>query len=89
MITHHTSNGCNLQPGDLLATGTVSGPNPGSEGCLLELTRRGTVPLQLPTGELREFLADGDEIILRGTCQRAGLPTITLGECRGTILPAL
>ena len=89
MITHHTSNGCNLQPGDILASGTISGPHPGSEGCLLELTRRGTVPLQLPTGELREFLADGDEIILRGTCQRAGLPKITLGECRGTILPAL
>jgi len=89
MIAHHTSNGCNLLPGDILASGTISGPNPASEGCLLELTRRGTVPLQLPNGELREFLADGDEIILRGTCQRAGLPTITLGECRGTILPAL
>jgi fumarylacetoacetase len=88
MITHHTSNGCNLLPGDILATGTVSGPNPGSEGCLLELTRRGTVPLQLPTGELREFLADGDEIILRGTCRREGLTTLMLGECRGTILPA-
>ncbi len=89
MIAHHTSNGCNLQPGDILASGTVSGPNPGSEGCLLELTKRGTVPLQLPTGELREFLADGDEIILRGTCQREGLPLLTLGECRGTILPAI
>jgi fumarylacetoacetase len=88
MITHHTSNGCNLQPGDILASGTVSGPDPSSEGCLLELTRRGTVPFQLPNGELREFLADGDEVILRGTCQRAGLPTLTLGECRGTILPA-
>ena len=88
MITHHTSNGCNLVPGDILASGTVSGPNPGSEGCLLELTRRGTAPLQLPNGELREFLADGDEITLRGTCRREGLPTLTLGECRGTILPA-
>ena len=89
MITHHTSNGCNLQPGDILASGTDSGPNPASEGCHLELTRRGTVPLQLPNGELREFLADGDEIILRGTCHREGLPLISLGECRGTILPAL
>jgi fumarylacetoacetase len=88
MITHHTSNGCNLQPGDILASGTVSGPNPASEGCLLELTRRGTVPLQLPNGELREFLADGDEIILRGHCHREGLPLLSLGECRGTILPA-
>ncbi|HSY37182.1 MAG TPA: fumarylacetoacetase [Acidobacteriaceae bacterium] len=88
MLTHHTSNGCNLQPGDILASGTVSGPNPGSAGCLLEITQRGTLPLQLPTGELREFLADGDEIILRGHCHREGLPTLSLGECRGTILPA-
>jgi len=89
MITHHTSNGCNLIPGDILASGTVSGPQPGTEGCLLELTKRGIVPLQLPTGELREFLADGDEIILRGHCRREGLPLLTLGECRGTILPAI
>jgi fumarylacetoacetase len=88
MLTHHTSNGCNLLPGDILASGTVSGPNPGSEGCLLELTKRGTVPLQLPNGELREFLADGDEIILRAHCHREGLPRLSLGECRGTILPA-
>jgi fumarylacetoacetase len=88
MITHHTSNGCNLQPGDILASGTLSGPNPGSEGCLLELTRRGTVPLELPNGELREFLTDGDEVILRGACHREGLPNLTLGDCRGTILPA-
>jgi fumarylacetoacetase len=88
MITHHTSNGCNLQPGDILASGTVSGPTPGSEGCLLEITQRGTIPLQLPTGELREFLANGDEIILRGHCHREGLPLLSLGECRGTILPA-
>ena len=89
MLTHHTSNGCNLQPGDIVATGTVSGPQPGSEGCLLEITQRGTVPLQLPTNELREFLADGDEIILRGHCHREGLPILTLGECRGTIQPAI
>ena len=89
MITHHTSNGCNLIPGDILASGTVSGPQPGTEGCLLELTKRGIVPLQLPTGELREFLADGDEIILRGHCRREGLPLLTLGECCGTILPAI
>jgi fumarylacetoacetase len=88
MLTHHTSNGCNLQPGDILASGTVSGPNPGSEGCLLEITQRGTIPLQLPTGELREFLADGDEIILRAHCRREGLPLLSLGECRGTIEPA-
>jgi fumarylacetoacetase len=88
MLTHHTGNGCNLVPGDILASGTISGPNPGSAGCLLEITQRGTLPLQLPNSELREFLADGDEVILRGTCHRAGLPDLTLGECRGTILPA-
>jgi fumarylacetoacetase len=88
MLTHHTSNGCNLLPGDILASGTISGPNPGSQGCLLEITQRGTQPLRLPTGELREFLADGDEIILRGICEREGLLRLTFGECRGTILPA-
>jgi fumarylacetoacetase len=88
MLTHHTSNGCNLIPGDILASGTISGPNPGSQGCLLEITHRGTQPLRLPTGELREFLADGDEIILRGHCHREGLPSLTLGECCGTIEPA-
>ena len=88
MLTHHTSNGCNLQPGDILASGTVSGPTAGTEGCLLEITQRGTIPLHLPTNELREFLADGDEIILRGHCHHEGLPRLSLGECRGTILPA-
>jgi fumarylacetoacetase len=89
MLTHHSSNGCNLIPGDLIASGTVSGPEPGSQGCLLEITQRGTQPLRLPTGDLREFLADGDEIILRGFCEREGLPRISLGECRGIIQPAI
>ena len=80
MVAHHTSNGCNLRPGDLLATGTVSGPDKDSRGCLLELTRRGADPLTLPTGEIRKFLEDGDEITLRGYCERAGLPRIGLGE---------
>jgi fumarylacetoacetase len=88
MIAHHTSNGCNLQPGDLIASGTISGPTPDSLGSLLEITRRGQSPLQLPNGESRAFLEDGDEIILRGYCEREGLPRISLGECRGTILPA-
>lgn len=88
MVTHHTSNGCNLLPGDILASGTISGSQPGSQGCLLEITQRGTEPLRLPTGELREFLADGDEIILRGYCEREGLPRIAFGECLGTIQPA-
>jgi fumarylacetoacetase len=92
MVAHHTSNGCNLLEGDLLASGTVSGPQLSSQlssqGCLLEMTQRGTSPLRLPSGEMREFLEDGDEIILRGFCEKQGFPRITLGECRGTILPA-
>lgn len=88
LIAHHTSNGCNLQIGDLLATGTISGPAESSAGCLLELTRNGVQPITLPTGELRTFLADGDEIILRGSCEAPGHPRIGLGECRATILPA-
>ena len=88
LIAHHTSNGCNLQVGDVLATGTISGPPEASAGCLLELTRNGAQPILLPTGESRTFLADGDEIILRGSCEAPGHPRIGLGECRGTILPA-
>lgn len=88
MLTHHTSNGCNLQAGDLLASGTVSGPTKESVGCLLEMTRRGAEPLQLRNGEVREFLEDGDEVIFRGYCERSGHPRIGFGECRGTILPA-
>ena len=86
MLAHHTSGGCNLQPGDLLASGTVSGPDPGSQGCLLELTRRGVEPVVLPTGEERKFLHDGDEIILRAYFQREGSARIGLGECSGLIV---
>ena len=86
MIAHHTSNGCNLVEGDLLASGTVSGPHEGSEGSLLEITRRGSSPLRLPNGEVRTFLEDGDEVILRGFCEKIGFPRVSLGECRGTIL---
>jgi fumarylacetoacetase len=89
LLTHHASNGCNLVPGDILASGTVSGPHPGSQGCLLEVTHRGTQPLRLPTGEIREFLADGDEIILCGYCEREGHPSLSFGECRGTIQAAI
>jgi fumarylacetoacetase len=97
MIAHHTCNGCNLQPGDLLASGTVSGPEPESRGCLLERTWDGTGPdgkplprrpVELPTGEKRLFLEDGDEVILRGYAERQGLRRIGLGECRGIVLPA-
>jgi len=85
LLTHHTSNGCNLRPGDLLASGTVSGPSPEERGCLLELTNRGAEPIRLPTGEIRKFLEDGDEITFRGYCQRDGFARIGLGECRGTV----
>ena len=88
LIAHHTSNGCNLVPGDLLATGTVSGPDEGSASCLLELTQNGARPVQFPNGETRTALEDGDEVILRGFCSREGFPKISLGECRGTIIPA-
>jgi fumarylacetoacetase len=88
LIAHHTSNGCNLVPGDLLATGTVSGPDEGSASCLLELTQNGARPVQFPNGETRTALEDGDEVILRGFCSREGFPNISLGECRGTIIPA-
>lgn len=92
MLTHHASNGCNLLPGDLLASGTVSGPTPDSAGCLLELTWDGPgkprKPIELPTGEKRLFLEDGDEVILRGYCERDGYRRIGFGECRGIIAPA-
>lgn len=88
MIAHHTSNGCNLRPGDLLGTGTQSGPTPGEEGCLLELSRGGKAPLTLPGGETRSFLHDGDTVVLRGWCERPGHVRIGFGECRGSVLPA-
>lgn len=86
LVAHHTSNGCNLRPGDLLATGTVSGPDRGSRGCLLELAWRGAEPVELPTGETRAFLENGDEVILRGWCEREGFVRIGLGECRGVVM---
>jgi fumarylacetoacetase len=89
MIAHHTSNGCNLMPGDLLATGTISGAEENASGCLLEITHGGERPFRLPNGESREALEDGDEVILRGFCERAGLPRVSLGECRGVVLPAV
>ena len=88
LVAHHTSNGCNLQVGDILATGTISGPAISSAGCLLELTRNGAQPLALSTGETRTWLEDGDEVILRGYCDAPGHPRIVLGYCRATILPA-
>ena len=89
MVAHHASNGCNLRPGDLIGSGTVSGVEKSSRGCLLELTWRGTEPLQLPDGTRRRFLEDGDEVIFRGWCEAPGFRRIGLGECLGTVLPAL
>jgi fumarylacetoacetase len=88
MVAHHTINGCNLQAGDLLGTGTQSGPSPQEAGSLLEFSRGGRQLLQLPNGEQRSFLEDGDAIILRGYCERAGAARIGLGEVRGRVLPA-
>jgi fumarylacetoacetase len=85
MLTHHASNGCNLRPGDLLASGTVSGPEKESRGCLLERTWRGTEPLTLPTGETRTFLQDGDEVEMRGYCEGAAARRIGFGSCVGRI----
>jgi fumarylacetoacetase len=87
MVAHHSSNGCNLRPGDLIGSGTVSGPEKENRGCLLEATWRGTEPIELPTGEQRRFLEDGDEVILRGWCEAPGYRRIGLGECRGVVLP--
>jgi fumarylacetoacetase len=88
MIAHHTSNGCNLEIGDLIGSGTVSGPEKSSWGSLLELTARGSEPIALPGGEKRGFIEDGDEIIFRGFCQKPGRARIGFGECRAVILPA-
>ncbi len=86
MLTHHTSNGCNLRPGDLFGSGTLSGPTRESLGCLLELTRRGAESFRLPTGEERRYLEDGDEVILRAYCEREGSVRIGFGDCRGIVV---
>ena len=88
MLTHHASNGCNLRAGDLLGSGTVSGPTKDSVGSLLELTRGGREPLTLPSGEERRFLDDGDEVIMRGHCEKEGAVRIGLGEARGVVTSA-
>ena len=89
MIAHHTSNGCGLQPGDLLGTGTQSGPLAGEAGSLLELSRGGKQPFALANGETRSFLLDGDAVIFRARCERKGFASIGFGECRGEVAPAV
>jgi fumarylacetoacetase len=88
MLAHHTSNGCNLLPGDVLGSGTVSGFEPGTRGCLLEATEGGKSPLALPGGESRAFLEDGDEVVLSARCAREGAVPIGFGECGGVVVPA-
>ncbi len=88
LVAHHTVNGCNLQPGDLLGSGTLSGPSLAEAGALLELTAGGKNPITLPNGETRTFLIDGDTVTLRGHCARPGAARIGFGECVGTVLPA-
>ena len=88
MVAHHTSNGCPLRPGDLLGSGTISGPEKRNGGCLMELTLKGTDPLPLPSGETRSFLENGDEIILSGCCLRESFKRIGFGACSGIVLPA-
>jgi fumarylacetoacetase len=88
MVTHQTSNGCNLRTGDLLASGTISGGEHGTEGCLLEMTQQGTRRIELPSDETRAFLEDGDEVIMRAFCERAGYARIGFGDCAGTVMPA-
>lgn len=88
MVAHHTVNGCNLEPGDLLGSGTQSGPSPDQAGSLLELTAGGKQSLRLPSGETRTFVADGDRITFRGWCAKAGHPRVGFGEVSATVLPA-
>jgi len=88
MVAHHSVNGCQLQAGDLFGSGTLSGPQPGQFGSLLEITEGGKKPIELASGEVRKFLEDGDEIILRARCSREGFASIGFGECRGTVVAA-
>jgi len=88
MIAHHTSGGCNLRPGDLLGSGTISAPESTGCGSLLETALGGNNPVELRSGEERSFLEDGDEVILRAHAKREGFVSIGFGECRGTVLRA-
>ncbi len=88
LVTHHASNGCNMNPGDLLGTGTISGSQDGQCGSLLEVTQGGRVPVKLPNGETRTFLEDGDEVLFHGRAHADGYASIGFGPCRGVIRPA-
>ncbi|MBV8250014.1 MAG: fumarylacetoacetase [Comamonas sp.] len=88
LVAHHTVNGCDLQPGDLMGTGTLSGPTAAEAGALLEITEGGKKPLSLSNGESRTFLLDGDAVVFTGWCEKPGAARIGFGECRATVLPA-
>jgi fumarylacetoacetase len=88
IVAHHASNGCNLQPGDLIGTGTLSTDRDDGLGSLLEISRGGKQPIALPSGETRSFLEDGDEVTLRAWCERDGAVRIGFGECSGRVVPA-
>jgi fumarylacetoacetase len=89
MVAQHTVGGCDLQPGDLIGTGTISGPTPPEAGAMVELSQGGRTPITLAaTGEQRAFLEDGDTVVLRGWCEKPGFARIGFGECQGTVLPA-
>jgi fumarylacetoacetase len=88
LVAHHASNGCNLRPGDIFGTGTISGPGEDGLGSLLEISKGGRQAVELASGESRRFLEDGDTVIMRAHCRRAGFASIGFGECRGTIVAA-
>jgi fumarylacetoacetase len=89
IVAHHSSNGCNLQPGDLIGTGTLSTESDEGLGSMLEISRGGKQPVELESGESRSFLEDGDEVTLRAWCEREGAVRIGLGECVGRVVPAV
>jgi fumarylacetoacetase len=88
LVAHHSSNGCNLRPGDIFGTGTISGLTRSELGSLLEISLGGREPTTLASGETRRFLEDGDTVIMRAHCRREGFASIGFGECRGTVVAA-
>jgi fumarylacetoacetase len=86
MLAHQTSNGCNMLPGDLIGSGTVSGPREGELGCLKEMTADGKIGITLPSGETRTYLEAGDEVVFRGRCEREGYASIGFGQCSGIVM---
>jgi fumarylacetoacetase len=88
MLAHHASGGCDMKPGDLFASGTVSGPGDEAKACLMEANERGTRPISLPGGERRLWLEDGDEVVIRGRAKRQGFVSIGFGPCDGRVIGA-